>query len=89
MNFGEAIEALKAGHKVTRGGWNGKGMWLCLMSETVIPAANVNARTRAHGVPGDLWVGAYIVLWTAAGVWQPGWLASQADMLSEDWAVVN
>lgn len=32
MNFGQAIEALKAGHKVARAGWNGKGMWLALQS---------------------------------------------------------
>ncbi len=28
MTFGEALEDLKAGRRVTRGGWNGKGMWL-------------------------------------------------------------
>ena len=31
MNFGEALEALKNGHKVQRKGWNGKGMWLVLV----------------------------------------------------------
>lgn len=89
MNFGEAIEALKAGKKVARDGWNGRDMWLCLMPGTVIPSDMVNTRTRAHGVTGDLNVGAYIVMWTAQGTWQPGWLASQADMLAEDWREVS
>ncbi len=30
MDFGEALKALKAGKKISRKGWNGKGMWLCL-----------------------------------------------------------
>lgn len=87
MNFGEAIAALKDGKKVARAGWNGKGMWLVLMTGTTIPADLVNVRTKAHGVEGDLHVGAYIVMWTAQSVWQPGWLASQPDMLAEDWTL--
>lgn len=85
MDFGGAIAALKAGKKVARRGWNGKNMWLCLM-----PAFRVeqpNERTVAHGVTEAFDCGAYIVMWTAQGVWQPGWLASQIDMLAEDWEV--
>ncbi len=88
MNFGEALAALKAGNRVARAGWNGKGMWLCYMPPVTIPAGMVNERTRAHGVTGDLNVGGYIVMWTAQGVWQPGWLASQPDMLADDWMVL-
>ena len=89
MNFGQAIESLKAGQRVARTGWNGKGMWLALMSGMTVPEGMVNARTKAYVPNGDLHVGAYIVMWTAQGVWQPGWLASQADMLAEDWEVVE
>ena len=88
MNFGQAIEALKAGKRVSRSGWNGKGMWLALMPSTIIPEASVNERTKPFVPSGDLRVGAYIVMWTADGTWQPGWLASQADMLAEDWEVL-
>lgn len=87
MDFGDAIRALKQGDKVAREGWNGKGAWLVLMPGTVISEGLVNARTRRHVPHGDLSVGGYIVMWTAAGVWQPGWLASQADMLADDWVV--
>jgi hypothetical protein len=89
MDFGDAIRELKAGNKVRRAGWNGKGMWLALMPEFVVPEAMVNGRTKKHAPAGDLNCGAYIVMWTAQGVWQPGWLASQADMLSDDWEVVD
>lgn len=87
-DFGWAIRMLKAGKRVAREGWNGKGMWLCLMTGTTIPSGMVNSRTRVHVPVGDLIVGSYIVMYTAQGVWQPGWLASQADMLSEDWVEV-
>lgn len=90
MDFGEAIRNLKAGKRVARAGWNGKGMWLALMPGFVIPEAMVNARTRPHVPPGqDIQCGGYIVMWTAQGVWQPGWLASQADMLAEDWELID
>ena len=65
-------------------------MWLALMPGMTVPEGMVNARTKAYvTTAGDLHVGAYIVMWTAQGVWQPGWLASQADMLAEDWEVVE
>jgi hypothetical protein len=87
MNFGEAIEALKRGEAVFRDGWNGKGMWLVLMPAMIVPEDQVNELTKTFVPNGDLNVGAYIVMKTAQGVWQPGWLASQADMLAEDWII--
>lgn len=89
FDFGLAIVALKEGKRVARAGWNGKGMWLALMPGFVIKKEMINERTRKF-VSGeqDLDCGAYIVMWTAQGVWQPGWLASQADILAEDWELV-
>lgn len=97
MTFGQAIEALKDGKKVAREGWNGKDMWLCYMPPVDILKGDVNQRTQAHMTPEladfvdrhGLPVGGYIVMWTAQKVWQPGWLASQPDLLSEDWFVVS
>jgi hypothetical protein len=88
MNFGQAIEAAQGGQRITRANWNGKGMWVCFMPPTTIPSGLVNGRTRTFVPEGDLVVGGYFVMWTAAGVWQPGWLASQADMIADDWDVV-
>lgn len=76
MKFGEALEALKQGAKVSREGWNGKGMWLCL-----IPHSN----NSWHGFPMQDCIG----MKTADNKMQPGWLASQADMLAEDWCIVE
>ena len=95
MNFGQAIEALKAGKKVAREGWNGKGMWIALMpapplAKVRTPQDIINGRTRKHiGDDKDLDSQPYLVMWTATKQWQPGWLASQADMLSEDWSIVD
>ncbi len=77
MNFGEALEQLKAGNRVQRAGWNGRGMWL------------------AYFNPGDE------LAWYASGPWLPfivmktvggeivPWLASQTDILAEDWRAVE
>jgi hypothetical protein len=88
MNFGEAIEAAKSGSKIYRTGWNGKNMWVCYMPPVVIAEDIVNGRTKKFVPTGDLQVGGYFVMWTAAGIWQPGWLAAQPDMLADDWGIV-
>ena len=90
MNFGQAIEALKAGKKVAGEGWNGKGMWIALMPALYLDKDIINGHTRKHiGDNKDLDSQPYLVMWTATKQWQPGWLASQADMLSEDWSIVD
>lgn len=88
LTFGEAISEAKNGERIARLGWNGKGMWVCYMPAFVLPADKVNERTKKFVPSGDLNVGAYFVMMTAQGVWQPGWLASQADMDADDWQVV-
>lgn len=93
FDFGEALQRLKAGQKVARIGWSGKGMWVVLMPalylppfSTQAPGAKVNDRTAKHiGPDTPLDSQPYIAMWTAAKQWQPGWLASQADVLAEDW----
>ena len=90
MNFGQAIEALKAGKKVAREGWNGKGMWIALMPALYLDKGIINGCTRKHiGDDKDLDSQPYLGMWTATKQWQPGWLASQSDMLSEDWSIVD
>jgi hypothetical protein len=92
MNFGQALEALKEGKKVSREGWNGngKGMWIALMPALYLDAGTVNGRTRRFiGDETPLDSQPYIAMWTAQGKWQPGWLCSQPDMLAEDWCIVE
>jgi hypothetical protein len=80
MNFGRAIEELKVGQRVARQGWNGKGMWLVL-----IHPGNAMHTSAAGAFDMQPCIG----MKTADGKMQPGWLASQADMLAEDWAIME
>ena len=81
MNFGQAIEALKNGKKVARVGWNGMFLYYVPVGAyapyTEIAASLVNEN-------GLVEYGAYIAMKTAQGNVVP-WLASQTDMLAEDW----
>lgn len=94
MTFGAALDALKAGLRVARSGWNGKGMWLSLsggMEPREVMAANfwsLNNARYASEQGGAARVLPCITMKTAAGEILMGWLASQSDMLSEDWEVV-
>jgi hypothetical protein len=97
MSFGLAIEALKKGLRVARCGWNGTDMWLAYMSGMTLPPYNtqgterkVNDRTAKFiGEDTPLETLPYIAMWTADKKWLPGWLASQTDMLADDWFVVE
>lgn len=86
MTFGIALELLKKGCKVAREGWNGKGMFLFLAKSTDIETeADLTSCENMHG---DL-VLPTIVMKTADNHFCVGWLASQTDMLAEDWVVVK
>lgn len=84
MNFGEAIKVLKQGGRVSRKGWNGKNQYIELarnISYTNASGDVVNAEHDAIGNKAIAFVG-------TSGI-QLGWLASQADMLAEDWQIVE
>ena len=111
MNFGEAIEYLKTGNKISRKDWNGKGMYLWLKPETIIKSSWCYDSTlleaiEKHGFTtctddfdvtkenckairalGTICMcgvdsfGEYFIL--------TGWLASQSDILSEDWEIIT
>lgn len=85
--FGVAIQMLKKGKKVARKGWNGKGMFLYY-----VPAGNYKPCTKVAKTivneDGLVEYGAYIAMKTAQGNVVP-WLASQTDVLAEDWVVVS
>lgn len=92
MNFGQAIEALKQGKRVQRAGWNGKGMWLVYVPAT--PDCLLRGDTpyfnalNADRAVAEVTIDAHIDMFTAKGTMQPGWLASQADMLADDWQIL-
>ena len=84
MDFGKAIQLLKEGKRVQRQGWNGKNQYIELATNISYKNTNsetINAEHQAIGNKAIAFVG-------TSGV-QLGWLASQTDMLAEDWKVVE
>ena len=85
MNFGLAIEAVKQGERVARKGWNGKNMYVFLAYEPdFVTDADISAFDQLEVEVGDM-----LVMKTAQNTFQPGWLASQSDMLADDWYIVE
>jgi hypothetical protein len=89
MTFGEAIEALKVGDRVSRAGWNGKKMWLRLVtphdgSDANLPYVSISTESSLHMVSD-------VAYWVEARADIPPeiapWVAAHADVLAEDWFV--
>lgn len=95
MNFGDAIAALKEGKRVSRAGWNGKGMFLFLLPAgdgiptKVIhdPALRAVIESEVGGETFDA-LGS-VRMFTADKKVLTGWLASQSDLLAEDWKILD
>ena len=90
MNFGQAIEALKEGKKVLRTGWNGKNMYLWLKPATTIKSdwcKDPLLKELCDNNGGEIEALGTICMKTADNKILTGWLASQTDMLSEDWLI--
>ena len=99
--FGQAVGSLKHGFLVRRKGWNGKGMFLFLrpwdsLNDGFITGTvkslpwNFKEWVKAHpSAEGERLFTQYICMKAADGSIVNGWLASQTDMLSEDWVLVD
>ena len=87
VSFSVAVEALKKGKKVCRQGWNGKGMWLKLVNPYEVPGMNLSDE-QVEAVSEGATALSYIAMKTADNKFVP-WLASQTDILSEDWLILN
>lgn len=89
LSFGHALMVLKDGKKVARTGWNGKGMYLILVGGTK-DAKLTEGTPYASATKGNIvTINPHIDMMTATGEFQPGWLASQTDLLANDWCVVE
>jgi hypothetical protein len=81
MNFSQALDECKSGKRISRSGWNGKGMWLRFVpTESWHCVSKLDAPENLRLLP---WIG----MKTADGGFVP-WLASQTDILADDWGVV-
>jgi hypothetical protein len=87
MDFGQALQALKDGKKVSRSGWNGKNMFLFLVPGSTF---KVNRPPLLGIYPEGTEINycPHVDMKTADGKVVP-WLASQTDVLADDWGVVN
>jgi hypothetical protein len=79
MNIGETVEAMKAGNRVCRRGWNGRGMFL-----QYVPAQMAPLGLSAFAIP----VLPFVIMRTVSGEYVP-WLCSQTDLLASDWELVS
>lgn len=94
LSFGHALVALQEGKRVARAGWNGKGMWLSLSGNGVreIPSSafwSKNNADYAEQQGGVAKVLPCLTMKTATGEILMGWLASQTDMLANDWQIAE
>jgi hypothetical protein len=91
-DFGWALRQLKAGSHVARRGWNGKGMYLWLLPATTVKAEwckEPHLKQVAEANGGSIEALGSIRMMTADKKVLTGWLASQTDMLAEDWVLVE
>lgn len=85
MNFGLAIEAAKIGKKIARAGWNGKDQYVELGHDfSYMAPGEIPVRPVQH-----LDIGSQALVFVGTRGRQVGWLASQADMLADDWMIVE
>lgn len=84
MDFGKAIQLLKEGKRVQREGWNGKNQYIELAERV----SYINAKGEIIN-DGHADIGNKVIAFVGTSGVQLGWLASQADMLAEDWKIVD
>ena len=80
INFGQAIEALKQGQKVCRTGWNGKGIFISLQTPDInskMTSPYIYIDTTGLQTDNDAALKSLVP-----------WLASQTDMLADDWQIL-
>lgn len=92
MDIGLAIKYAKQGKKIARAGWNGKGMFLYLVNGTVLEKQLLReeaSKTLKDVLVSEVKICAHLDMKAADGSIVVGWLASQTDLLSDDWVIVD
>lgn len=93
MTFGDALDRLKAGSKMARKGWNGKGMWLIHVPGTPNIKPVAGTPYSKAGITEEIQILGHIDMYTIDSTGRramlPGWLASQRDMLANDWEEIK
>ena len=100
FDFGHAIKLLKEGRLVAREGWNGKGMFIFMRPADIINELCISCIkslpedfsewVKSHpSESGKIKFGSFLCMKAADGTIVNGWLASQTDMLADDWSEVD
>ena len=95
LSFGEALEVLKAGGKVAREGWNGKGMWVAYTPGSHVGRECVKPGHALSDIADEMpdrdlfSIGAHIDMRTADGSLMVGWTPNTLDMLADDWQALD
>ena len=97
QDFSWALNQLRAGEKVCRRGWNGKGQFVVMMPALYLPPFNTQDTSRKVNDRTAKWIGQdkpldtqpYCALYNVQGKWQPGWLPSQGDLFADDWEIAE
>lgn len=95
MRFGEALAHARKGKKIARHGWNGKGMYVYVKPGRIIPLEMWQVTmpsekpTEEEKKKGYVVVNPHLDMMNTQGERIIGWLASQTDMLIDDWYVVD
>lgn len=89
-SFSWALDRLKEGKRIHRSGWNGKRMFLTLQEGSTVTGTMMrNKPARDFYGDGEVKICPHIDMKAADGSYVVGWLASQTDMLANDWAIVE
>lgn len=91
MDFSDALRAAKAGKKIARKGWNGKKMWVAFTPGSWILKEQARAGAAQHladETEVSMQILPHLDMKAADGSLAIGWLASQTDLLAEDWEVL-
>ncbi len=95
QNFGQAIESVKNGKAIAREGWNGKNMLVWMNKGSIdrndIPESigGVSGVLFEKGDDGSITRMPNLNMKAADGSTVTGWLASQTDILAEDWCILD
>lgn len=94
LKFGDALEALKQGKRIAREGWNGKRMFLFLLPAGTVPITAIHDSKLREVIESEIDGNTFealgsIRMFTADKKVLTGWLASQTDMLAEDWIILD
>lgn len=89
FDFSEALLFMKEGQRIARKGWNGKDMFIFINPGSDVKVSEGRPLNAAFAVGTPVKMSQYIMMKTAdEEITCVPWLASQSDLLAEDWVIV-